>query len=194
MAIYIRLSIEDENIGESNSIKNQRDLLTSFIKSNNEFTDCELLEFCDDGYSGTNFNRPQISKLLQMVRKGAIDCIIVKDFSRFGRNYIEVGDYLEQVFPFLDIRFISVNDNYDSSKNYSSLGGIEVALRTLIYDLYSKDLSVKCKSGIVSRWKRGEYISNYAFRSEEHTSELQSHSVISSAAFCLKNKTLFSHT
>jgi len=162
VALYIRLSSEDENEGESNSVKNQRDLLTAFVKKHPDFADCTLLEFCDDGYSGVNFERPNVKAMLNKVRKGEINCVIVKDFSRFGRNYIEVGDYIEQVFPFLNVRFISVNDNYDSDNDYSSIGGIEVSLRTLIYDLYSKDLSQKVKSAIAVRHKKGEYLGSYA--------------------------------
>ena len=95
LALYMRLSSEDENIGESDSIKNQRELLHRFVVEKREFKDWEILEFQDDGYSGTNFNRPQIKRLLMLVRQKQIDCIIVKDFSRFGRNYIDVCDYLE---------------------------------------------------------------------------------------------------
>lgn len=162
VALYIRLSAEDENDGESNSVKNQRDLLTAFVKHHAELSGYTLLEFCDDGYSGVSFERPYVKIMLDKVRKGEINCVVVKDFSRFGRNYIEVGDYLEQVFPFLGVRFISVNDHYDSAENHSSIGGIEVALRALIYDLYSKDLSQKVKSALAVRYKRGEYISAYA--------------------------------
>ena len=162
VALYIRLSAEDENEGESNSIKNQRDLLTAFVKENADISGYTLLEFCDDGYSGVNFDRPNVKVMLDKVRRGKIHCIVVKDFSRFGRNHIEVGDYLEQVFPFLGVRFISVNDHYDSEKDYNSIGGIEVALRTLIYDLYSKDLSQKVKSSLTAKKKRGETTSSYA--------------------------------
>ena len=162
VSLYIRLSSEDEIEGESNSVKNQRDLLTEFVSKHPELSGCRLVEHCDDGYSGVNFNRPGVNKMLEKVRKGEIHCIVVKDFSRFGRSYIEVGDYLEQVFPFLDVRFISVNDNYDSDNKSGTIGDIEVALRTLIYDLYSKDLSQKVKSGRLAKIKRGEFTSSYA--------------------------------
>jgi DNA invertase Pin-like site-specific DNA recombinase len=162
VALYIRLSSEDENDGESNSVKNQRDLLRAFVKRTTGLSNCTLLEFCDDGYSGVNFDRPNVKKMLDKVRSGGINCVVVKDFSRFGRNYIEVGDYLEQVFPFLGVRFISVNDHYDSDSNHNSIGGIEVALRALIYDLYSRDLSQKVKSALAVRYKKGEFVSSYA--------------------------------
>jgi DNA invertase Pin-like site-specific DNA recombinase len=102
---------------ESNSVSNQRDLLIDFISRHPDLADSNILEFCDDGYSGTNFERPAVQQLLTKVRQGEINCIVVKDFSRFGRNYLELGDYLEQVFPFLGVRFISVNDGYDSAKD-----------------------------------------------------------------------------
>lgn len=162
IALYIRISSEDGNDGESNSIKHQRDLLTDFVKRNFEFKRCNFLEFCDDGYSGVNFDRPNVKTMLRKARTGDINCIVVKDFSRFGRNYIEVGDYIEQVFPFLGVRFISVNDNFDSDNGCNSIGGLEVALRALIYDLYSKDLSQKVKSALKSKKSRGESISPFA--------------------------------
>ena len=110
IAPYIRLSQEDENVGESNSIKNQRDLINQFLDKHPELSQHKRIEFCDDGHSGTNFDRPAVTQLLDKARRLEINCIITKDFSRFGRSYIEVGSYLEQVFPFLGIRFISIND------------------------------------------------------------------------------------
>lgn len=106
VAKYIRLSMEDldlcnsEEKAESVSISNQRNFIDTFIEQGEEFQGAEIKEFVDDGYSGTNFDRPAIKELLRSCRQGEIDCIIVKDLSRFGRNYLEVGDYLEQIFPF----------------------------------------------------------------------------------------------
>ena len=115
IGLYLRLSDEDGcEFRESNSITSQREILKNYVRSHREFADYHTAEFCDDGYSGTNFARPGVQKLLEQVRAGVISVIMVKDFSRFGRNYIEVGNYLEQVFPFLGIRFISVNDGFDS--------------------------------------------------------------------------------
>jgi len=94
IALYIRLSQEDSNAGESNSVKNQRDLLTNFLLNHPELHKSKFLYFIDDGYSGINFDRPAVKDMLEQVRKGKIQCIVVKDFSRFGRNYIEVGNYL----------------------------------------------------------------------------------------------------
>ena len=107
---YLRLSDEDDQeFQESNSITSQREILKNYVSSHREFDDYNIVEFCDDGYSGTNFARPGVQKMLEQVKAGVISVIMVKDFSRFGRNYIEVGNYLEQVFPFLGIRFISVS-------------------------------------------------------------------------------------
>lgn len=119
VAKYIRLSSADEDVkrgerAESNSVVDQRMLLNHYIESHREFSNCTILEFLDDGRSGTNLNRTGLRGLLEASRRHEIDGIIVKDFSRFARNYLESGHYLEQVFPALGIRFISVNDGYDS--------------------------------------------------------------------------------
>lgn len=167
VAMYIRLSNEDADISkshtklESNSVSNQRDLLMDFINNQEDLADSNVLEFCDDGYSGTNFDRPAVQKLLSKVRQREIDCIVVKDFSRFGRNYLELGDYLEQVFPFLGVRFISVNDGYDSGRDNGITAGLDIGLKNLIYDLYSKDISQKVKSGKLAKMKKGEYIGSF---------------------------------
>jgi DNA invertase Pin-like site-specific DNA recombinase len=157
IAIYIRISNDDGNADESNSIKNQRTLLQQHIAADPVLSQYSLIEFCDDGYSGTNFNRLNVTQLLEKVRKHEVQCIVVKDFSRFGRSYIDVGNYLEQIFPFYGVRFISVNDNYDSNQTNDSFDGIDAALKTLIYDLYSKDLSVKSKSGLDAKKRRGMF-------------------------------------
>lgn len=158
IAIYIRLSKEDDTCREeSNSITMQRILLQKYAAAH--FTEYELLEFCDDGYTGTNLNRPGMQSMLKMARNGGIDCILVKDFSRFARDYIEIGSYLEQIFPFLGIRFISVNDHYDSRDYQGSIGDIDVNFRNLLYDLYSKDLSGKVRSSLAVRKEKGQYVS-----------------------------------
>lgn len=173
IAIYIRLSKEDDKIKEeipqghtlmpygkkeeSNSVTMQRILLHKYVAEN--FSDYELSEFCDDGYTGTNFERPGIQKLLEKVRNMEIDCIIVKDFSRFARDYIELGSYLEQIFPFMGVRFISVNDHYDSKSYQGSITDIDVNFKNLLYDLYSKDLSQKVRSSLAIRKEQGQYIS-----------------------------------
>ena len=158
IAIYIRLSKEDKMCKtESNSITMQRILLQRYVEKH--FSDYTLLEFCDDGYTGTNFERPGMQAMLEMVKNSEIDCIIVKDFSRFARDYIELGSYLEQIFPFMGVRFISVNDDYDSQNYRGSLADIDVNFKNLLYDLYSKDLSQKVRSSLAVRKEKGEYVS-----------------------------------
>ena len=112
-ADYLRLSREDGDKLESDSIRNQRSLINDFVKQHPEITLVD--EYVDDGYSGTNFERPAFKRLLEDVKKKKINCIIVKDLSRLGRNYIETGRYLEKIFPFLGVRFIAVTDHYDSA-------------------------------------------------------------------------------
>ena len=142
IAAYARLSKEDDDCKEeSNSIAMQKILLREYVMKN--FSDYDLLEFCDDGYTGTNLNRPAMQRMLELVKDSKISCIIVKDFSRFARDYIELGSYLEQIFPFMGVRFISINDNYDSKNYQGSIGEIDVNFKNLLYDLYSKDLSQK---------------------------------------------------
>ena len=164
IAVYIRLSKptegwseDDKYIEESSSITMQRMLLKKYVLEN--FVDYDLLEFCDDGYTGTNFERPAVQRMLEMVRNSEINCIVVKDFSRFTRDYIELGSYLEQIFPFLGVRFISVNDNYDSKNYQGSIGELDVNFKNLLYDLYSKDLSQKVCSSLAVRKEQGQYVS-----------------------------------
>lgn len=158
IAIYIRLSKEDYKCGkESNSVAMQRILLQKYAAAH--FLEYKLIEFCDDGYTGTNLNRPGMQAMLEMVKASAIDCIIVKDFSRFARDYIETGSYLEQIFPFMGVRFISVNDNYDSRNYKGRAAGIDINFKNLMYDLYSKDLSQKIRSSLDVRKEKGLYVS-----------------------------------
>ena len=159
VAKYLRISDDDRDIDnikeESISISNQRIVLQNFVNHHEELSMYPVKEFLDDGYSGVNFNRPGIKEVLREVREGNVYAIVVKDLSRFGRNYIEVGDYIEQIFPFMGVRFISISDNYDSFKNQA---GIEIGLKNLIHDLYSRDLSKKIKS--VKRLRQNEGVYN----------------------------------
>ena len=129
-AIYLRLSKEDGDFSqlgekkESNSIANQRKLIKDYLKHHPEIILTQ--EFCDDGFTGANFDRPDFQKMIELVKKKEIDCIIVKDLSRFGRDYIESGKYIEKIFPALGIRFIAINDNYDSAANQQA--GNEIIL------------------------------------------------------------------
>ena len=163
-AMYIRLSMEDEDVSlnrkeESNSISSQRELLEAFIGNHSELKDTKVQEYCDDGFTGTKFERPGYMKLMEDVRADKISCIVVKDLSRLGRDYIEVGSLLEQIFPLYQVRVIAVNDNYDSDNYDGSTGGMNVAFKNLIYMLYSRDLSNKICSAKHTRILNGENIS-----------------------------------
>lgn len=156
VAIYMRLSQDDgDSDAESNSIVNQRQLLHSYVEKH--FGNYDLLEFQDDGYTGANFSRPGVSELLEKVRHGQIDCIVVKDLSRFSRDYIEIGAYLEQIFPFAGVRFIAINDGYDSERFKGGVAGIGTSFQNLMNDLYCKDISVKVKSALKIKKENGIY-------------------------------------
>lgn len=156
VAIYMRLSQEDGGrMEESNSIANQRELLRSYAAKH--FTGCPLLEFKDDGYSGANMDRPGVSELLNKVRAGQVSCIIVKDFSRFSRDYIEIGSYLEQIFPFARVRFIAIEDRYDSAVCQGAGEGLGISFQNLMNDLYCKDISIKVKSALITKKENGIY-------------------------------------
>lgn len=160
LAIYVRLSMEDEgDKDESNSIVNQREQIYEYISHDSELSGYEVKEFCDDGYSGTSMDRPGMQKLLKEIKENKIRCIIVKDMSRFSRDYIEMGTYLDQIFPFMGIRFIALNDHYDSREYHGNTIGFDTAFQTLLYDLYSKDISVKVKASYESKCAAGEYVS-----------------------------------
>lgn len=166
LAIYLRLSLEDKRVAkdsgfmqdESNSIGNQRKQILEYIHHDSELSRYEVMEFCDDGCSGTNMERPGMQKLLEEVKKNRIRCIIVKDMSRFSRDYIEMGTYLNQIFPFMGIRFIALNDHYDSREHHGSTIEIDTAFQTLLYDLYSKDVSIKVKASFHNKCANGEYV------------------------------------
>ena len=121
-ATYLRLSRSDGDQQESNSIKNQRALLNDYMGKHPELHKFD--EYVDDGYSGTNFERPDFKRMMQDIEKRNVNCIIVKDLSRFGRNYIETGRYLERIFPFMGVRFIAINDHYDSAEENDDKGRI----------------------------------------------------------------------
>lgn len=169
LAKYIRLSDQDGDCRpgeklESNSVANQRALLDHFIGYYLDMDSRNALEFIDDGHTGTNFNRPGVQALLSAVKRGEIDCIVVKDFSRFGRNSIEAGEYLERIFPMLRVRFIAVNDGYDSkAKRYGAAGDLDVGVRSLINELYSRNVSLNAKTAKRQYAARGECITAYPF-------------------------------
>ena len=149
LAEYLRISKDDGRDDESQSIENQRKLIADYVASHPDLAHKTAVEFIDDGFTGVNLNRPAAIRMLEMVKRGEIDSIIVKDFSRFSRDYIEAGDYLEQIFPFLNVRFISVNDGYDSAIHGSLAGDIGNGFKNLYNSYYSKDLSRKVRSGLL---------------------------------------------
>lgn len=158
IAGYYRLSVEDDVISvESNSIANQRLFIKSFIEKDEELSKYKFCEFYDDGYSGTTMNRPGMQALLELVKKNEIDVVVVKDLSRFSRDYIDLGTYMEQIFPFMGIRFIAIADHYDSRDYEESGVGIDVAFQGLLSDFYCKDISEKVKSSLSTRRRQGKY-------------------------------------
>lgn len=158
---YLRLSIDDGE-GESNSIQYQRKLIDGYIEENFKGKQYYVDEIVDDGYSGTNFKRPGITRALELLNSGKFNCIIVKDLSRLGRDHIQIGNYIEHIFPAMEVRVISVNDQYDSDEHIGAPGGIDIALKNLIYELYSKDLSQKVKAARRVIMKKGKYNAPFA--------------------------------
>lgn len=168
---YLRLSHSDdvafanENVAgsetlQSNSIENQKEYIQDYLQSKPEI---KIVDFyIDDGYSGVNFDRPDFQRLLQDIKDNKIDCVIVKDLSRLGRNYIEVGKYIERLFPLLGVRFIAINDNYDSADDMAASNSIIVPFKNLINDAYCKDISIKIRSHLEVKRKRGEFIGAFA--------------------------------
>ena len=156
IALYIRLSIEDSKY-DSMSIGNQQSILREKAMTLPEWDQAEIREFIDNGHTGTNFERPAMQEMLKLVQEGKINCIIVKDLSRFGRSSLETGYFIEQVFPLFHVRFISISDDYDSDNYKGTTGGIEVAFKYLINEAYSRDMSMKTRSAKYAKMRRGEY-------------------------------------
>ncbi len=154
-AAYLRLSREDGEAGESDSIRNQKRILEAFLA---EREDLKLVSiYTDDGYSGMSFERPGFQKMMEDVGRGEINCIAVKDLSRFSRNYIEAGRYMEKIFPQLGIRFIAVLDGYDSLLSKDAEKEILVPLKNILNSYYCADISQKTKSSLAAKREQGEY-------------------------------------
>ena len=158
--LYLRLSREDGDKAESDSIANQRDLLMDFLGAHPEIRLHKVQ--ADDGYSGVNFQRPAFMNMMDSVRNKEINCIIVKDFSRLGRNFIETGKYIEKVFPFMGVRFISVNDHFDSAYPRTSSDNLLVPVKNLMNDAYCRDISIKIRSQLHVKRKKGQCIAPFA--------------------------------
>ena len=157
-ALYARLSVED-NGKEADSIENQIALLESYISGCPDLSRVEL--FADNGYTGTNFHRPEFNRMMEAVQSGVIDCIVVKDLSRLGRNYIETSQFIEKICPFYGLRFIAVNDAFDTAA-VTDTAQMSMALSNIVNDYYAKDISRKVTSALQTKMERGDYIGNYA--------------------------------
>ncbi|MGB8453101.1 MAG: recombinase family protein [Anaerocolumna sp.] len=159
-AIYVRLSVEDNNYGaESESIQNQQLMLERFVSEQSDMRLCQI--FCDNGFSGTDFERPDFEKMMDEAMAGRIDCIVVKDLSRFGRNYVEAGYYIEKTFPTMGVRFIAMHDGYDSLTDDGSNSMI-ISLKNLINDFCAKDISRKINTSLETKQRKGEFIGAFA--------------------------------
>lgn len=158
--LYLRLSREDGDKTESESIANQRDLLLAFLSVHPEIHLHKVR--VDDGYSGVDYNRPDFQQMMESVKNKEINCIIVKDFSRLGRNFIETGKYIEKIFPFMGVRFISVNDDYDSDRARTFSENLIIPVKNLINDTYCRDISIKIRSHLAIKRERGECIAPFA--------------------------------
>ena len=131
--LYLRLSREDGDKEESNSIAGQRDLIRDYMRKHPELR--EYAVRVDDGFSGSSFDRPAFKEMMADIRAGKTNCVIVKDLSRFGRNYLDAGEYIEKIFPFLGVRFIAINDNFDSARERSSSDNLMIPFKNLIKDI-----------------------------------------------------------
>ncbi|MCI8286478.1 MAG: recombinase family protein [Lachnospiraceae bacterium] len=157
---YFRLSKEDGDKAESDSIVNQKALVREFLKVH---PDIQIYkEKVDDGYTGVNFERPAFQEMLEDIKTGRVNCVIVKDLSRFGRNYIEAGRYIEKIFPYLGVRFIAINDNIDTASEMSAADEMLIPFKNLINDAYCRDISVKVRSHLDVKRENGQYISPFA--------------------------------
>lgn len=158
--LYLRLSRDDGDKEESNSITGQCDMLRDFIRNRPELR--EYAVRIDDGFTGSNFERPDFKKMMEDVKAGRTNCIIVKDLSRFGRNYLDAGEYIEKIFPFLGVRFIAVNDSYDSLGGKSASDDLIIPFKNLINEAYCRDISVKVRTQLEIKRKGGQYIGAFA--------------------------------
>ena len=157
---YVRLSVEDSGKPGTDTIETQQELIQSYIVSQSDMQLYDL--YCDNGRTGTNFDRPEFERMMDDVRGGKIDCIVVKDLSRFGRNYRETGNYLEGIFPLLGVRFIAVNDHFDTLTAERSQDGYIVPLKNIMNAVYSKDISRKIRPALSTKQQNGEFIGTWA--------------------------------
>ena len=160
-AIYVRLSIENSGKDDDgDSIANQISFCKAYLA---EHTDLKLYDIYEDnGEKGTNFDRPTFKRMMDDIRSGKVKCVLVKDLSRFGRDYIEAGEYLEKIFPFMGIRFISITDGYDSLNCDDAESALMIPLKNMINDVYAKDISRKIITSFRARQEKGEFLPAFA--------------------------------
>lgn len=158
--LYVRLSREDGDKIESESVSSQRSIIDDFLSAHCDINIADY--YVDDGWSGTDFDRPDFQRMMEDIRNKKVNCVIVKDLSRFGRNYVEAGKYLEVVFPMFKIRFIAINDNIDSFCNPSSMNTVMVPFKNIMNDEYCRDISTKVRSALDARRRQGKYIGSFA--------------------------------
>lgn len=157
-AIYVRLSAEKDETRDRKTLINQRNLIKNFV---DQQMDMEVYDiYMDDEISGTTFDRPEFERMMSDMRAGRINCIVVKDLSRLGRDYIETGNLVERVFPMMNIRFVAITDNYDSSKKDADL---MVAVTNIANDLYAKDISKKISASKQEAMEKGIPTGNVAY-------------------------------
>lgn len=156
VGIYVRLSVENGGLGEdSESLNNQEQLLVDYVSG---VPDLKLVKiYRDNGETGTEFNRPGFDMMMNDLRKGFINCIVVKDLSRFGRNYIETGEYIEKIFPFMGTRFISVLEHFDNTDPNASNKDLYVSLKNLMNEAYAKDKSMRICTAFEVKKRAGEF-------------------------------------
>ena len=157
---YTRLSRDDGDKAESESIGSQKEIIRDFIRDRKDMV--IVHEYVDDGYSGVNFERPGFKQMMEDVKAKKINCIVCKDLSRFARNYIDSGRYLEKIFPFMGVRFVAINDSYDSEGEKTQSDSLIVPFKNLINDAYCKDISMKIRSQLDIKRKMGDFIGAFA--------------------------------
>ncbi len=157
---YVRLSREDGDKEESNSVTGQKDLIRDYLSRHGDLQERGMK--IDDGFTGSNFQRPAFQEMMGEVKAGKINCIVVKDLSRFGRNHLEAGEYIERIFPFLGVRFIAINDHYDSLHSQAESDEIIVPFKNLINEAYCRDTSIKIRSQLEIKRQRGDFIGSFA--------------------------------
>ena len=177
-AIYLRLSRDDEDIdgskSESNSISSQRDMIRSFIRKQDDMEIYDI--YVDDGFSGANFDRPEFKRMMKDIEAGRVDCVIVKDLSRFGRDYIEAGRLIQKTFPAFSVRFIALTDHFDSLTADYNETSLVVPVKNFVNDSYSRDISGKVRSHQKIKREKGEFIGSFTVfgykKSEDNRNQL----------------------